>query len=611
LRRSAALAAVAALAAAGLAVPAGGATYRAASTGQISDPTGDAEGLRDVPAHEPRADLTSAGVAVFGDGRVELTVAVAQPTNPATDAAWADGGSVLMWVLDTNNNGIPNYYVGLTGGTQLTAGIAPFESNGTTPVDTCNPIGGYSTARYSVTLPASCLRLPAAFGWGAALIYDADHADESEGASDEVPSTDELAPGPGTVNDDTDDAVTRATADDPRADITAAGLTYDAGHLTATISVAQPTDPGLDPNWAAGSTGAYWQFDTDGDGKRDYAMSFGGPDMTAQVYELGNTTFTTCTATATYSPPSYSVTIDPVCIGSPASVWWGAEMSYDVDGQGAVDEAPDDGLTGPLTAPPGSVPDPSVWTAADSGYWMVTGSGDVYGFGAARHFGNNDIGYGQTVDIEPIPTGHGYWILTDAGFVLARAAADDLGDAMGKLQPGEHAAALSRTPTGNGFWIFTDRGRVLPFGDAPFLGDMSGTKLNGAVLDAIATPSGRGYWMVGSDGGIFSFGDAAFSGSTGNMRLNKPVMSMAPDPDGRGYWLVASDGGIFAFDAPFYGSMGATKLNKPISGIVPGNAGYLMVAEDGGIFAFGNVAFHGSLGAKPPADPVVAVALAP
>jgi hypothetical protein len=36
-----------------------------------------------------------------------------------------------------------------------------------------------------------------------------------------------------------------------------------------------------------------------------------------------------------------------------------------------------------------------------------------------------------------------------------------------------------------------------------------------------------------------------------------------------------------------------------------------MVAEDGGIFAFGNVTFHGSLGAKPPGNPVVAVALAP
>jgi hypothetical protein len=36
-----------------------------------------------------------------------------------------------------------------------------------------------------------------------------------------------------------------------------------------------------------------------------------------------------------------------------------------------------------------------------------------------------------------------------------------------------------------------------------------------------------------------------------------------------------------------------------------------MVAEDGGIFTFGDVAFHGSLGDRPPAAPVVAVAALP
>jgi hypothetical protein len=86
-------------------------------------------------------------------------------------------------------------------------------------------------------------------------------------------------------------------------------------------------------------------------------------------------------------------------------------------------------------------------------------------------------------------------------------------------------------------------------------------------------------------------------------------MSMAPDADGDGYWLVASDGGIFAFNAPFFGSTGSLKLNKPISGIVasPTGGGYLMVAQDGGIFSFGDVPFYGSLGSNPPAAPVVSV----
>ncbi|MGI8808586.1 MAG: hypothetical protein ACR2KK_12215 [Acidimicrobiales bacterium] len=86
-----------------------------------------------------------------------------------------------------------------------------------------------------------------------------------------------------------------------------------------------------------------------------------------------------------------------------------------------------------------------------------------------------------------------------------------------------------------------------------------------------------------------------------------------PDADGRGYWLVASDGGIFAFDAAFHGSMGGTRLNKPVTGMVASRTGrgYLMVDEDGGIFAFGDVAFRGSLGASPPPAPIRSVAQLP
>jgi ribosomal protein L24E len=81
-----------------------------------------------------------------------------------------------------------------------------------------------------------------------------------------------------------------------------------------------------------------------------------------------------------------------------------------------------------------------------------------------------------------------------------------------------------------------------------------------------------------------------------------------PDGDGTGYWLVASDGGIFAFEAPFHGSMGSTRLNKPVTGMVRFGDGYLMVAEDGGIFNFSSRQFAGSLGDHPPARPIVSVA---
>ncbi|MBF6557676.1 MAG: hypothetical protein IVW52_16250 [Acidimicrobiales bacterium] len=92
-----------------------------------------------------------------------------------------------------------------------------------------------------------------------------------------------------------------------------------------------------------------------------------------------------------------------------------------------------------------------------------------------------------------------------------------------------------------------------------------------------STPDGKGYWLVAADGGIFSYGDAAFAGSLGGSKLNKPIVGMASTPDGKGYWLVAADGGIFSYgDAAFAGSLGGSPLNKPIVGMAstpaPGSA---------------------------------------
>jgi ribosomal protein L24E len=133
-------------------------------------------------------------------------------------------------------------------------------------------------------------------------------------------------------------------------------------------------------------------------------------------------------------------------------------------------------------------------------------------------------------------------------------------------------------------------------------------------FSAPATRARVGYWLVGQDGGIFAFGDAPFAGSTGNMKLNKPIVGMASNPVGTGYWFVASDGGIFAFgDAKFFGSTGAMKLNKPIVGMAPTptGQGYYLVASDGGIFSFGDAKFRGSTGNIKLNKPIVGMAVAP
>jgi Phage tail lysozyme len=240
-----------------------------------------------------------------------------------------------------------------------------------------------------------------------------------------------------------------------------------------------------------------------------------------------------------------------------------------------------------------------------SGYWMLGADGKVYAFGSASNSGSAS---GFTVAIAARTDGRGYWVVDGAGNVshFGVAAGDHGGRPL--LRSGESVSTISATPSGNGYWLFTTQGRAFGYGDAHFYGDMSGTTLNGPVIASAATATGRGYYMVGSDGGVFSFGDARFHGSTGNLRLNQPVVGISPAPDNRGYWLVASDGGVFAFGESFRGSMGGTRLNRPVNGLVAYGNGYLMVASDGGVFDFSDKAFLGSLAGNPPSASIVGIA---
>ncbi len=71
-------------------------------------------------------------------------------------------------------------------------------------------------------------------------------------------------------------------------------------------------------------------------------------------------------------------------------------------------------------------------------------------------------------------------------------------------------------------------------------------------------------------------------------------------------WLLGrppSDGGVFTFgDAPFHGSVGGRALAAPIVGIAatPSGNGYWLVGSDGGVFAFGDAGFHGSIASPAP-----------
>ena len=394
----------------------------------------------------------------------------------------------------------------------------------------------------------------------------------------------------------------------PQFDITGASATDKDGRITLTMVTG-----GADDLSNASST-MYWPLYVNGNtdiGSPDFVVIAGRDNNVLSVlvnpgtdpFDPANQVCPTGTSMAYDAAKfTYTAVFNASCIGSPSSLAFTAQrMGIGVgpnSDQVARDSAPNDAKLSDAVVP-----------GKSHGYWMVGNDGKVYAFGDAKKLGEPAGAIAApAVDLEPTPAGDGYWIVDEQGHVYAYNA-KSLGNVdAAKLTAGEKVTSLSATPKGDGYWIFTSKGRVFTFGTAQSFGDMSGTPLNGPVLDSIPTPSGKGYYMVGSDGGVFSFGDANYQGSMGDKKLNAPVQSLVPDPDGKGYWLVASDGGIFSFASDFHGSMGAVKLNKPMTGMVSFGNGYLMVAEDGGIFNFSDQPFDGSLGNTPPAHPIVSAA---
>jgi hypothetical protein len=238
------------------------------------------------------------------------------------------------------------------------------------------------------------------------------------------------------------------------------------------------------------------------------------------------------------------------------------------------------------------------------GYVLLDREGQPHAFGGIDHLGRASP-FVPAADLALTPSGNGYWIVEQRGGVSNFGDAPVVGEPQPPLSATEAVASMSATPSGHGVWLFTTRGRVIPIGDARWFGDLASTRLNGHIVDSIATPTGKGYYMVASDGGVFAFGDARFRGSMGGRHLNGPVVGIVAAPNASGYWLVASDGGVFSFNATFYGSMGATPLNRPIAAMVAYGHRYLMIGSDGGVFNFSQVPYFGNAISTGPSDPVV------
>lgn len=152
------------------------------------------------------------------------------------------------------------------------------------------------------------------------------------------------------------------------------------------------------------------------------------------------------------------------------------------------------------------------------GYWVVTALGHVFAFGEARWAGSaaDRTLASPVVGITPTPDGRGYRLVTRRGQVLAygnaTAARQALGTgsgATGSGATGPAASAGSRVigmapaPGGHGYWLATSDGQVLALDGAAWHGNGSG-ELAGASVVSFAA-GGEGYWMLTSTGRVLCF----------------------------------------------------------------------------------------------------------
>ena len=347
---------------------------------------------------------------------------------------------------------------------------------------------------------------------------------------------------------------------EPKADIVAASVRDQNDFISLTMKLAK----GDDLSGSAPGDYVRWAIGAHQDSSPDFIVQLKrGANGFGQVvvFPPGDAEIPCPDAIGSFDAVNglYLASLPAKCVGSPTSFQWAAQRSVAPPNGGtttdpATDTAPDDGLGKAVS------PSPVV------GYWAVGADGKVYNFGDAPKLGEPASADNSVIDIEAAPHGTGYWTLDSHGTVSAFGPVLFGGLSASDLKPGEKAVSMSGTKTGAGYWIFTNKGRMFAFGDAnKDLGDVATLKLNGDVVDS------------------------------------------SPTPTGKGYYLTAADGGVFAFKAPFKGSMGDVKLNKPMRGMVPYGDGYLMVAEDGGVFNFSDKPFSGSTGDHPPVNPMVSI----
>ncbi|MCL4393091.1 glycosyl hydrolase family 18 protein [Patescibacteria group bacterium] len=254
----------------------------------------------------------------------------------------------------------------------------------------------------------------------------------------------------------------------------------------------------------------------------------------------------------------------------------------------------------------------TLFSSANSAYYLLSAHGRVLPFGNANFFGDMSYMPSSAVPdnnantLTPLPNDTGYYIMTSNGAVYTFGRAKFYGSVFNiPNAPDKNPVSLAVTPDGKGYYIMTQDGGVYTFGDAKFFGSMYNIPpsaiVNHTVISFNVSPTGNGYYITTADGAVYTFGDAQFHGSVYNIPAapNKNAVTMQLTPSGNGYYIITQDGGVYTFgDAQFYGSMfniPNAPVRLPVSfGVTGNNGGYYIMTADGGVYTFGNAIYDGT-----------------
>jgi len=160
-----------------------------------------------------------------------------------------------------------------------------------------------------------------------------------------------------------------------------------------------------------------------------------------------------------------------------------------------------------IKAPSGTTPVGIALDQATGGYWVAYANGAVAGSNAKVLGSLTSTPHGgQVVSIATTPDGTGYYLLTSTGDVFGYGHAPLFGAPIA-LPAGVMATAITATTDGLGYYVLSSDGTVTPYGDAQLFAPGRLAASTPAVAIATTT-DGLGYWVATKGGAVFSFGDA-------------------------------------------------------------------------------------------------------